>query len=66
MEYVVNIDKGKQDPKDTEDIKIKNLNECLHRVLLQVLFDTQSQSPVFSASPNTGKILLYCQKFIGK
>ena len=62
----MNIDKGKQESKDREDIKIKNLNECLHRVLLQVLFDIQLQNPIFSASPNTGKILLYCQNFIGK
>ena len=62
----MNIDKGKQESKDREDIKIKNLNECLHRVLLQVLFDIQLQNPIFSASPNTRKILLYCQKFIGK
>ena len=62
----MNIDTGEQERKDREDTKIKNLNECLHRVLLQVLFDIQLQNPIFSASPNTGKILIYCQKFIGK
>lgn len=39
---VSNGNRGNQKPEDRVDIMIKNMNECMGRVIVQVFFDTQS------------------------